>query len=203
MSNLFSGRTSRFVFWTAILLAVSLTVLLAACAPISETTEQGEGQRDTCGFIEPTTAEVEKILSFKKDVFKPEDWLRSYTVEPYKVSISRINEAESAVAYIEYLMYDCGYGQNELAQYFNDEGFNIVFEGYEGHNMAAFCEDESLALYQFDLVEEGSEYAANYWVKQDDDTHVLVLMLVFPRESSSQLDEYSTEIFPELTACQQ
>ena len=110
---------------------------------------------------------------------------------------------KSAVAYIEYLIYNCGYGQSELAQYFNDESFNIVFEGYEGHNMAAFCEDKSLALYKFDLVDEGSEYTANYWVKQDDDTHILVVMLVFPQTSTAQLDEYSKKIFPELTTCQQ
>lgn len=203
MPNLFPGRHPRFSLWAFILLAVALTVFLAACAPSTQTAAQGEGQRDDCGFVEPTGADVEKTLSFKKEVFKPEEWLKSYTVEPYKISISRQNDAESAVAYIEYLIYNCGYGQTELANYFNNEGFNTVFEGYEAHNMSAFCEDNSLALYKFDLVDKGSEYTANYWVKQDDDTHILVVMLVFPRASSAKLDEYSRNIFPELTSCPQ
>jgi hypothetical protein len=199
----FHGRQTRLLLWIPVLLAVSLTVFLAACSPISEPAAQGEGQRDECGFVEPSQAEVDKTLSFKKEVFNPEEWLKSYSVEPYKISVSRQNEVESSIAYVEYLIYNCGYGQNELAEYFNDEGFNIVFAGYEAHNLAAFCEQESLALYKFELLDEGAEYAANYWVKQEDDTHVLVVMLVFPRESSAQLDEYSRKIFPDLTSCQQ
>ncbi len=193
-------QNPRFLFWTLILLAVSLTIFLAACAPASPAA-QADGPRDDCGLIEPTDEDVQYILSLGKDNFTSADWVKSYTVEPYKVTVSRSNEVEAAIAYTEYLIYTCGYGQSEMDSYFNDEGFNIIFEGYESHSMAQFCEKKELALYKFDLVNEGEEYIANYWVKQATDTRVLVMMLVFPKSSAAQLEEYSKNIFPELTAC--
>ncbi len=183
-------------FMPIILLSTITTVLLAACAPVSS------GPRDECGLIEPTQQEVNKALSFGSSMFTSEDWSKSYTVDPYKVTITRQNEAESAVAYTEYLIYNCGYGQPELDEYFNDTGFNIVFEGYESYTASGFCEVPNLALYKFDLVEEGLEYTAHYWAEQTDDNHVLVMMLVFPKESTAQLEEYSKKLFPKLTSCQ-
>ncbi len=203
MKNRYWGWTSRFFFWIPGLLALSLTIFLAACAPAAtqSPTPQGEGPRDNCGFIEPSNAEVQKILSVGKSLFTSPDWVKSYTVEPYKITVSRNNDKESAVAYTEYLIYTCGYTQEDMNKYFNDAGFNTIFSGYESHNMANFCENKGLALYKFDLVDKGTDYIANYWVKQQDDTHILVMMLVFPRESSTKLDEYSAQIFPELTHC--
>lgn len=172
-------------------------VLISACTPAAQT-----GPRDQCGFIEPTQDDVNKILSFGQDAFSSTNWIKSYTVEPYKITLSRHNDVEQAVAYTEYLIYTCGYGQTEMDQYFNDEGFNIVFEGYESHAMAAFCEVTNLALYRFDLVDEGIEYTANYWVEQTDDYHVLVMMIVFPRSSTGLIDNYSTQLFPQLKICE-
>jgi hypothetical protein len=200
MKNHLWGRRPRFLSWTLILASVLLTLILAACTPAEETAQR-EGPRDECGYIEPSPADVEKTLSFGKSAFASEDWVKTYTVEPYKISLSRNNDVEGAVAYTEYLIYTCGYGQEEMNNYFNDEGFNIIFEGYESHTIAQFCEIKTLSLYKFDLIDEGLGYTANYWVKQEDDNHILVMMLVFPQESTALLDEYSQKIFPELTVC--
>ncbi len=188
----------RTCFTSMILFSVIATVFLTACAPAAVS-----GPRDQCGLIEPTQEEVNKVLSFGKSAFASDDWVKSYSVEPYKVTITRHNDVESAVAYTEYLIYNCGYGQPELDEYFNDAGFAIVFEGYESYNQAGFCEEPNLALYKFDLVEQGSAYTARYWVEQSDDNHVLVMMLVFPRESTAQMEQYSRIIFPKLTDCQE
>ena len=192
------GSKPRILFTSIVLLSMITTIFLAACAPAAAT-----GPRDDCGLIEPTDQDVSKILSFGADEFAPEKWVRSYTVEPYKITLTRKNDADLAVAYTEYLIYTCGYGQKELDDYFSEAGFNIVFEGYESHAQAAFCEiPNELALYRFDLVDEGIEYTAHYWVEQTDDTHVLVEMLVFPRTSAGQLELYGKKLFPKLTTCQ-
>ena len=196
MMNYRWGSKPRLFFTFITLLSIITTVFLAACAPAPAIRP-----RDDCGLIEPTDQDVNKILSFGKDAFTSENWVRSYTVEPYKITLTRHNDVDSTIAYIEYLIYTCGYGQTELGEYFNDAGFNVVFEGYESHAMSAFCEIKDLALYKFDLVEEDVEYTAHYWVEQTDDTHVLVMMLVFPKTSTAQLDEYSKKLFPELTSC--
>lgn len=197
MKSLFVRRNLPFL----ILLVVLLTLILAACVPASGTA-QGEGPRDECGFIEPSLKDLEKVISFGKPAFASENWVKNYTVEPYKITLTRQNDTDAAIAYTEYLIYTCGYGQDELVQYFNDESFNTVFEEYESHTLADFCEQTDLALYKFDLLNEGTEYIAHYWVKQEDDTHILVMMLVFPKTGTTLLEEYSQKLFPELTTCQ-
>jgi hypothetical protein len=152
-------------------------------------------------LIQPTEEDIDKILSFGTDLFESDNWVRSYTVEPYKITLTRHNDVDFAVAYTEYLVYTCGYGQTELNEYFSPEGFNIVFQGYESYSQAGFCEAPDLALYEFDLVDEGADYISHYWVEQTDDTHVLVMMLVFPKGSAAQLEEYSTRLFPALPSC--
>jgi hypothetical protein len=191
----------RFLFRTSILLAVALAFFLGGCSA-GLTGKQSEGPTDACGAIEPTEANVKYTLNFGKSAFTSKDWSKSYTVEPYKISLTRKNDAESAVAYSEFLIYTCGYGQKEMNEYFNDEGFKIVFEGYESHALGKFCEQKSLALYEYDLVNESTDYKARYWVKQNSDTSILVMLLVFPKADSAKLDQYSKIIFPELTSCQ-
>jgi hypothetical protein len=179
---------------------ILLSTLLAACAP-QVVPAVDRGPRDDCGYIEPSQEDLNKVLAFGADLFKSDDWVKSYSVEPYKVTVTHHNDAAFAVAYTEYLIYTCGYGQTEMDEYFNDEGFAIVFDGYESYNLAKFCEVESLALYKFNAIDEGAEYDVNYWVEQSDDNHVLVMMLVFPKGNTAVLDEYSKRLFPNLTTC--
>lgn len=180
-----------------VLPVVIMTFFLAACAPAAST-----GSSDECGPIEPTGQDINKILSFGGEAFASENWVRSYSVEPYKMTLLRQNAANRAIAHIEYLIYTCGYGQAEMDEYFNDAGFDIAFEAYESHAMSTFCEEDGLAFYKFDLVDEGMEYTSHYWVEQTDDTHVLAVMLVFPKTSTALLDEYSQKLFSELNSCQ-
>jgi hypothetical protein len=181
-----------------ILLAVTLVCLSAACAPAAD---EPRGPRDECGLIEPTDSDVEYALSFGRQAFTSTDWVKIYTVEPYKISLTRKNDALGGIAYLEYLIYNCGYTQTDLDNYFSDEGFDIIFVDYESHALANFCEEKSLALYEYNLVDSGIPYSARYWVKQATETRLLVMMLVFPSETPDVLDEYSRKIIPELTAC--
>ena len=191
--------TFRLLFFPALLLAVSLTIFLAACS--SSTQKQAEGPKDACGFIEPTDEDVQHILTFGREAFASADWVRSYTVEPYRVSIAHHNDAAGAVAQIDYNIYTCGYTQTDLDNYFSDQNISETFAGYESHTLAHFCEKKNLALYQYDLVFNGAEYSANLWVKQESDTRLFTTRLVFPKSSPALLEEYSQKLFPDLTMC--
>ncbi len=183
-----------------LVMALILTALvLAACAPLIQQTYSGP--TDECGLIEPSEEDIRFLLTIGQDLFSKPEWVKSYTVEPYKVSFTRRNDTEAAIAYGEYLMYNCGYGQAELDEYFSDAGFAIIFANYDRYTQTNFCEQGSLALYEYDLVFEGSPYLARYWVKQQSDTRLLVLMLVFPNESRATLDTYATQLFPDLSSC--
>lgn len=179
------------------MILIAVATILTACSPAPP-----GGPSDECGLIEPTQKDIDKVLSFGGDTFTSDKWIRSYTVEPYKMSLFRQNDGEGAIAYIEYLIYTCGYGQAELDEYFSEEGFDIAFNAYEVHTLTAFCEQGSLALYKFDLTDEGTQYTSHYWVEQTDDSRVLAVMLVFPAAGAAQLDRYSQKLFPALSSCQ-
>ena len=200
MSPSFFGFKPRLTFWTSLLLAALFAFFLAGCdLPLSAA--QAAGPSDDCGPIEPTEADVQKMLSFGREAFTSTDWQKTYTVAPYKITLTRTDAVEQALAYSEYLIYTCGYGQPEMDKYFNDEGFNVIFADYESHTLSNFCEIKNLALYEYDLVDNSQPFKARYWVKQDNDTRILVYMLVFPQTSSATLDEYSQKIFPDLAVC--
>lgn len=187
-------------FWTLILAAVLWAGLLSGCGSTPGGVTD-EGPRDECGPYEPSDADVEKILTFGRESFDSTQWVKSYTVEPYKITLTRRNDPIQAIAYSEYLIFTCGYTQDDMNNYFNDEGFSIIFSDYESYSLGNFCETSGLSLYEYNLVDEGAPFQARYWVKQDTDTRILVYMLVFPEASSGALDQYSQKIFPSLSAC--
>lgn len=200
MNKILKDLTPRPLFWTLALVAVLLAGVLSACDMPSKTA-QPTGPSDQCGPYEPTDADVQKVLQFGANAFTSNDWVKNYTVDPYKMTLTRRNDVLQSIAYSEYLIFTCGYTQDDLNKYFNDEGFNIVFTDYESHTMTRFCEQSGLTLYEYDLVDEGNNFKARYWVKQDDEKHILVYMLVFPQGNPGALDDYSQQLFPTLTTC--
>ncbi|MBI5297771.1 MAG: hypothetical protein HY869_20020 [Chloroflexi bacterium] len=194
-----NGWKPRF-FHTLVLAAVLLAGLLSGCGS-APSAGAAEGPRDECGLYEPSAADVEKTLTFGLDAFNANDWVKSYSVEPYKITLTRRNDTAQAIAYSEYLIFTCGYTQEDMNNYFNDEGFSIIFADYESYALGNFCEKSGVSLYEYDLVDEGTPFKARYWVKQDTDTRILVYMLVFPEATPGVLDEFSKKIFPSLAAC--
>lgn len=176
-----------------------LLLSLAACN--TQPTSQAEGPSDACGPILPSEDDVRFALSFGSQHLDPLQWVRSYTVEPYKVSVTRKNDTEGAIAFTEYLLFNCGYSQADLDNYFSDENFNIVFGNYDSHTLQKFCENKGLALYEYQAVTEGMDFLARYWVKQESDKRLLVFMLVFPQANQNTLNSYAQKIFPDLTHC--
>ncbi|MFZ5880241.1 MAG: hypothetical protein ACOY0R_12790 [Chloroflexota bacterium] len=192
---------SKFHFFRSLVLAaVLLAGLLSGCGS-TPAADQAEGPRDDCGPIEPSEADVDKALAFGREAFDSTQWVKSYTVDPYKVTLTRRNDTVQAIAYTEYLIFTCGYTQEDMNNYFNDEGFSIIFADYESYALDNFCEAGGLSLYEYSLVEEGTPFMAHYWVKQDTDTRILVYMLVFPQSNPGMMDEYSQKIFPSLSSC--
>jgi hypothetical protein len=192
--------TPRLPLWVFLLIAALLTGILSACGTAQQA-DQAQGPSDACGPYEPTDADVQKMLAYGREAFASPGWVKNYTVEPYKITLTRRNDAIQAIAYSEYLIFTCGYTQSDLNNYFNDEGFNIIFNDYEAHVLTKFCEQSGTPLYEYDLLDEGNNFKARYWVKQDTNTRILVYMLVFPQADAGGLNEHSQKLFPTLSAC--
>jgi len=195
-----SKTAFRIILSIFILLAIIVSTLFLEW-PSSLAWGGSKVPTDECGPIEPTEKEVKRVMSIGKDAFASTDWVKNYTVEPYKISLTRRNNVEGALFIADYLMFNCGYGQEELDNLFGAEAFDAMLADYDSHTLANFCEKPGLSLYEYDLLFQGTEFLARFWVRQESDTRLLTVQLVFPKASLGPLEEYSEKLYPELTSC--
>lgn len=156
--------------------------------------------------IEPSEQDVKYALGFTGNTFKSDEWQRSYFVEGSRVGVTWLNNQESGLAYLEYLIYSCGYTQADVDDYFSEQNFKeVIFRDYQNLQRKARCTSEKgdLTLYEFTAKWEGADYLLRYWVKLDSRTRILTLLLAYPHKSEALLDGYGEEVFPALTVCQE
>ncbi len=196
-------------------LALVIVLLVSACGAPNTATPANElpppaannppveQATPVCISQEPTDADVDRALTYTEDLFSGPEWERTYTVGGGRVSITWSNGMDAAIAYLEALIFPCTYEEPDLSAFFNYENWQVIFANYESYQPVAECRtDNGLRLYQFSAVDSGYTYDINYWVKNDTETRVLGMMIVFPAESDALMDEYSNNLFPELTSCQ-
>jgi len=155
-----------------------------------------------CISPEPTDADIDRALTYTEDLFSGTDWERTYTVGGGRVSVTWSNGVEAAIAYLEAMIFPCTYEEPDLNNFFNAENWQVIFANYESYQSVAECKtDTGLRLYQFSAVDSGFTYNIKYWVENDTETRIIGMMIVFPAESTALMDEYSNNLFPELTSC--
>ncbi len=191
------------------LIAIVIVFLISACgAPANEppstvaTVPPDAPAAPGCISSEPTDADIDRALTYTKDLFKGSDWERTYTVGGGRVSVTWSNGADAAVAYLEALIFPCTYEEPDLNDFFNAENWQIIFANYESYQPVAECKtNDGLRLYQFSAVDGGFEYNIKYWAENDTETRVIGMMIVFPTESGALMDDFSNSLFPDLTSC--
>jgi len=63
-----------------------------------------------------------------------------------------VKKCGSALAYLEYLVYNCGYTQADLNTYFSERNFKeVIFRDYQNLQRKAQCADDEakLTLHEF------------------------------------------------------
>jgi len=154
-----------------------------------------------CIAPEPTQGDIDRALSFSGEILETAEWEKSYTVAENRVSVTWLNNPLGAVAYLEALIFPCGYEEPDLNNYY-DENWGTIFQNYESYELLDECKrNDGLRLYEFKTQNMGFEYGINYWVKNDTETRVISMMVVFPLESKLLLDEYSSMLFPGYSTC--
>jgi len=196
--------TYRIILSVIILAAIVGTAVLFELSPSSNQNNQNEsgGPVDECGPYEPTDEDVKRTLTLGGDQFDSPNWEKRYSVEPYRVTVIRKNTSEGIVALAENLIFTCGYGQNELNDLFSGENLSSIFSDYDTMAISNFCEKPNdIAMYELDLSLDGADYISRFWVKQESDTRLLTMRLVFPTADLAKLEEYSKKVFPEYPFC--
>ena len=155
-----------------------------------------------CIAPEPTQADVERALSFTGKIFETSDWIRTYTVSADRVSVFWESPTLTGIVFLEAVIFPCSYEEPDLDNYFSQDSWQIVFGGYESYEYVNECNlDTGERLYQFNLVDQGFEYDANYWSVNDSPTRVITIEIILPFESQELMEEYSYSLFPQLSSC--
>jgi len=186
----------------ALIFALGMSTALS-CRPSTQTPVSIPGDCESA--VEPTEQDVKYALGFAENTFESSDWQRSYAVAPDRVSVTWLNHDEGAVAFLEYLIYRCGYTQADVDDHFSEQNFkDIIFSDYENPQSIAACTDigGDLTLHEFTAEIHETDYVIRFWIKLDSRTRVLDMMVVFPEASEAELDKYAKKVFPELSSCQ-
>jgi len=192
-----------------IILFVSACGMPSAVVPTStpqplptETIQPTKFSSPGCISPEPTQDDIDRALSFTGKIFDIGGWERSYSVAETRVAATWLNNQLGSVAYLEALIFHCGYEEIDIENYFDDENWLIIFENYESFELTDECVGKNgLRLYQFDAADQGSDYFIKYWVQPDTDHRVIIMMMTFPFQNIAILEDYSYRLFPTLTMC--
>ncbi len=155
-----------------------------------------------CISPQATESDVNRALSYTKKIFEGNEWERTYNVDESRVSVTWLNNPLGAVVYLEAIVFPCGYDEPDLNKYYSDENWATIFQNYESYELVDQCRtNDGLRLYEFKTQNQGFEYLIKYWVQNDTDKRIISTMIVFPVESQTLMDEYSSMLFPEYSTC--
>lgn len=170
--------------------------------PFSSSLNPADIPTPVCISSEPTQADIERALNFTGKIFENENWTRSYTVSADRVSVLWDNPSLGALAFLETLIFPCGYEDLDLDIFFSADSWQVVFGGYESYEFLSECRNNNgQRLYEFALTLDGIEYDANYWSVNDTPTRVITMQIIFPFEAEILFDEFSYSLFPQIPSC--
>jgi hypothetical protein len=150
----------------------------------------------------PSKEDEDAALGYTGDVFDPSEWERSHVLGEEGVSVTWQNIPQSAVVFLEVIIFPCGYEEPDLNRFLDEEHWDVLFANYESYEMIDECRsDDGLRLYEFAAVSQGFDYNISYWSENDTSERIITTMLTFPFGSEDVMDEYSIALFPELPNC--
>ena len=135
-------------------------------------------------------------------IFAPSLWTTQSDVGDQRTTTTWSSSSLNAVAYLEYLHFDCGATQEQIDDYFSPSTFQTIFSNYSSYKQTASCQRNGLRLFEFDTTLNDTDYLTRFWVEQVTPTRVADLTLTFPANQQAKAAEYAGRLFPELPTCQ-
>jgi hypothetical protein len=134
-------------------------------------------------------------------VFEPGRWELQYGEHPALISVGWFEHDTEAIAHSQYLLYNCGYTQAEVDDFYDDANMDVMLGGYDSWTETARCEADGLTLREYEVRYTGKPYAVRFWIQPVNDTRVRDIHLGYWPEDTAEMDEYARRLFPALVSC--
>lgn len=154
-----------------------------------------------CPVTPATDADFAQATSIGDGVFEPERWELQTGEHPGLISVGWFENDIEALAHGQLLLYNCGYTQAEIDDFYDDENMNVMLGGYESHTQTAECTQAGLTLREYDVGYEGRTYKVRFWIEPLGDTRVRDMHLGFFPENIEEMDAYARRLYPDLPSC--
>lgn len=176
---------------------------LAVSAAVSFGLPAAPAAQDTaaCSNL-PHTREIFTVLDFGNDVFEEENWVVSAQEEADRTQATWYGDAFGAVAFLDYLHFDCGIRDDDVEPFFNDEWFAATFSNREDYKLRNQCEEDGVLLWEFDIVTTYNDGdILRYWVSRDSDERISAFYMEFPLDQEDLMNEYAEQLYPGFVSC--
>jgi hypothetical protein len=154
---------------------------------------------------QPGEADIQEALNYTGQAFSGLEWERSYTVLADRVTVTWENDDEGALAYLEHLVYDCGYVEADIDAFFSEQSLKeVILQDYERPELLESCKDASgdLRLYELSAWIHEQTYLVRIWVTLPQPNRMVYVFLTYPEVGQEQLQAYARDLFPALQACE-
>ena len=156
----------------------------------------------SCGAASPEQDRSDMLAFIDASLFHEGDWTEQITSDETKTTAFWQSNSMGAVAFMQWLHYDCGVTDADMSSYYTPEGFEDLLSNYESHQQTAVCANNDLRLFEFEASVNQQDYLLFYWVKQVSPTRVMNFSLTFPVSQRAKLAEYAGQLFPDLFTCE-
>lgn len=164
------------------------------------TTESLPTVTPACISSEPAQADIDRALGYTGTIFSAPLWEQSYETYENKVAVYWVSA--EGVVFLENVIFPCGYEEPDLNKYFSAAHWDVVFGNYESYELVNECRnDNGLRLYEFNVTDQGVDYAVRYWSTYDSNNTIITLMLLLPADATPVMDEYAAMLFSPLPTC--
>src|SRR4051812_6926642 len=161
-------------------------------------------QETSCAVPASQDDDARAALAVAGGVFQSTVWSAPTTNGDYaaQMTVTWLSDWLGAVAFLEYLHYDCGVTSQDIEQWGTPKGFKVIFENFSSYLLTAQCQRNGVQLFEFDVV---TTYGANdhalYWVKQVSPKRIAAFDLILPDSYHAKQVGYARLLFPELPTC--
>lgn len=177
----------------AVGLAVTALAIILVRVASSPSTE--------CPITPATEQDFAEAIQIGDGIFEPEIWDLKSGEHPALISVGWFDNASEGIAHSQYLLYNCGYTQAEVDEFYNDAGMDVMLGGYKAHQLTDECERDGVTLREYDLDYDGKPFIMRFWIQAVNEKRVRDIHLAFSADDQPMMDDYAARLFPNLASC--